>query len=213
MTEEIEIDALPVPFPVASSEVSVEKSKPTPKQENNNQMQQETDDSFDYEDSFDQSKTVETVEELARKRELISMIGRYKATFARHLTELDTEALGKRLTSDLEILLLDVQFQVETRQGHKMVRGTFVNGMIFVENAAPYVGLKLKGLAATVAVSEPILECVDEINLKYAPKVQDPIARLGMEMAAICMQIHDQNCKLEANAPITDNDRKLREGL
>jgi hypothetical protein len=211
MTEEIEIDALPVPFPVASSEVSVEKSKPTPKQEINNHIPPETDDSFDYEEKEETPR--ETFEELARKRELISMIRRYKDTFARHLTELDTEALGKRLTSDLEILLLDVQFQVETRQGHKMVRGTFVNGMIFVENASPYVGLKLKGLAATVAASEPILECVDEINLKYAPKVQDPIARLGMEMAALCMQIHDQNCQLEANAPTTDNDRKLREGL
>ena len=90
------------------------------------------------------------------------------------MTELDTEALG-----------------------HKMVRGTFINGMIFVENLSPYVGLKLKGLASTVAASEPILECVDEINLKYALKVQDPIARLGLEMAALCMQIHEQNCQLK----------------
>ena len=72
MTKEIEIDAVPVPFPAASSEVSFAQSKPTAKQENNNNILPETEvNSLNYEKK---ETPRETFEELARKRELISMI-------------------------------------------------------------------------------------------------------------------------------------------
>jgi len=47
--------------------------------------------------------------------------------------------------------------------------------MFWAESAGDLVGLKLQGLAENVAASKAVLECVDEVSLKYKPLLQDPV--------------------------------------
>ena len=65
--------------------------------------------------------------------------------------------------------------------------------MFWAESAGDLVGLKLQGLAENVAASEAVLECVDEVSLKYKPRLQDPLARLGLEMITLCARLDAHN--------------------
>jgi hypothetical protein len=145
------------------------------------------------------------------------MFRSYKITFGQHLKELDLENLGNKQTSELEILLMDVQFQVETRQSTKNVRSKFLNGIYLVENAGENMGLYLEGLSEEVAQDDDILECVDEITLKYCPKPQDPRIRLALSMATICYKLDSKNRPLreknEIQRKVSPEHEKLTEGL
>jgi len=55
------------------------------------------------------------------------MIRSYELRFAAHVKDLDTKNYSSRSVHELEILLSDIQFQVESRQGDKMIRNSFVN--------------------------------------------------------------------------------------
>ena len=221
MTEEIEMGKLPV------EDCEIDYSPVLPSAKSSEEKQESPPETFQCL-SEELWKPEPTPEELLRKREIVSMIRSYKLRFAAHVEDLDTKNYSSRSVHELEILLSDIQFQVESRQGDKMIRNSFVNSMFWAESAGDLVGLKLQGLAENVAASEAVLECVDEVSLKYKPRLQDPLARLGLEMITLCARLDAHNRekeeklgKLQPTSPLSEEklsekkrkDGKLREGL
>ena len=206
--ENIEIGSLPIPLPAAHVEVEPKASRAAAVESSDPENYDIPDEAYRPEEDFEMPP-----DDPYRRREVIRQISSYKTLFGSQLTEikesiqhLDTESLPR-----LEELLLDVQFMVESRQSIKMARGTFISGITMIEAISPVIGLRLEGLSVVSAQSENLLECVDEIYIKHAPKCQDPIHRLGFELARLCYTLDAHNRARDAK--LTPTQETLATGL
>jgi hypothetical protein len=208
LNEVIQIGSLPVPLP-SSTPVTAEpkkaKSVPEPAPAENFDI---PDEAYLPEEAFDPPP-----DNPHRRREIIQKIGAYKTLFPTQLIDIDASLKGIDMLSvyELESLLGDVQFMVESRQSTKMSRGMFLGGITMLEGASPLIGLRLEGLSNMAAQSSNLLECVDETYLKYAPSIQDPRHRLGIEFIRMCYTLDAHNRAKDMT--LSENQQTLAEGL
>ena len=209
-TEVIDVGNLPVPLPSASVSVDAPaKSAPAPQMTEYEEYCPDRD-----APPMDEEQYI-APENSHRRRQIIRQISSYKAMFSPHLTDIEStiKNLDTLAVFDLELLLCDVQFMVESRQSAKMARGTFLGGMTMIEGVAPALGIRLEGLSNMAAQSENLLECVDEVYLKHAPAAQDPLQRLGIELARMCLTLDRHNRACDPQPQITESQQKLAKGL
>ena len=150
-----------------------------------------------------QSEQLST-EQKEERRQLLRKIGRYRAIFAKELTDIQTTGLDTMALEALRDLATDVEFLVGTRRSAKAVRGMFIGGLQGLEVAGPMVGFKLEGLANIAASSEDLLATVDEVAIKYESQIYvDPVARLAMSIAQLALAVDSHNRRKDdtANMP------------
>ena len=67
---------------------------------------------------------------------------------------------------------------------------------------APYAGMDLKGLANCAASSEDLLMTCDEAAVRYESMIEiDPLARLAIGVAQLCVAIDSHNKRQRDNPP------------
>ena len=146
-----------------------------------------------------------STEQKEERRQLLRKIGRYRAIFAKELTDIQTTGLDTMALEALRDLATDVEFLVGTRRSAKAVRGMFIGGLQGLEVAGPMVGFKLDGLANIAASSEDLLATVDEVAIKYESQIYvDPVARLAMGIAQLALAVDSHNRRKDdtANTPL-----------
>ena len=146
-----------------------------------------------------------STEQKEERRQLLRKIGRYRAIFAKELTDIQTTGLDTMPLDALRDLATDVEFLVGTRRSAKALRGMFIGGLQGLEVAGPMVGFKLDGLANIAASSEDLLQTVDECAIKYESALYvDPMARLAMGIAQLALAVDSHNRRKDDTA----NDTK-----
>ena len=146
-----------------------------------------------------------STEEKEERRQLLRKIGRYRAIFAKELTDIQTTGLDTMPLEALRDLATDVEFLVGTRRSAKAVRGMFIGGLQGLEVAGPMIGFKLDGLANIAASSEDLLATVDEVAIAHEQSLYvDPIARLALGVAqlALAVDAHNRRREDETVAPL-----------
>ena len=146
-----------------------------------------------------------STEQKEERRQLLRKIGRYRAIFAKELTDIQTTGLDTMPLDALRDLATDVEFLVGTRRSAKAVRGMFIGSLQGLEVAGPMVGFKLDGLANIAASSEDLLATVDEVAIKYESQIYvDPVARLAMGIAQLALAVDSHNRRKDdaANEPL-----------
>jgi hypothetical protein len=151
-----------------------------------------------------------STEQKEERRQLLRKIGRYRAIFAKELTDIQTTGLDTMALEALRDLATDVEFLVGTRRSAKAVRGMFIGGLQGLEVAGPMVGFKLDGLANIAASSEDLLATVDEVAIKYESQIYvDPVARLAMGIAQLALAVDSHNRRKDnaANMPTMQTEQ------
>jgi len=145
-------------------------------------------------------------DEVKARRVLSRRISRYTVIFPEEVSDIAAELENLHLKSpeELQHLLDEVTFLVETRRSSAQSRGLFLAALSVGEAGGGLVGLKLAGLSHFASQSADLLTCVDEVSLKYSTICQlDPISRLSLSLAQLVVAVDASNRAREAStAPV-----------
>jgi hypothetical protein len=132
-------------------------------------------------------------EELA----IISKIMTYKKTFKHECKHVDISTLEKLTYPQIVMKLDECKMALASRDKNKVHRIAF-NGLLSFGEVyiAPSLKLDLKGLAATAAKDEDIMQCLDEIALLNdwgVGSTATPEMRLMFGLGMLAMQVNAHN--------------------
>lgn len=140
------------------------------------------------------------------KRTIIVKINRYRSLFKEELTDLedDFKDLNAKTILQLENLLNDIQFNVESRRSMNSSRTLFLSGISLVEMTGSLAGLELHGMTQVCSQSPDLMKNVDEVALKYDYVAQiDPVVRLAMSVGQIALVVDASNRNKKRNIETT----------
>lgn len=148
-----------------------------------------------------EEKPEEKPEEVVRtinkeKRNLIIKINRYRTLFKDELIDLeeDLKNINDKTILQLENLLNEIQFNVESRRSLNSARGLALSTISLMEMSGGLVGLELEGLTTVCSNSKDLMTNIDECALKYDVVYQiDPIIRLSMTIGQIALVVDASN--------------------
>ena len=136
------------------------------------------------------------------RRQLLRKIARYRALFPGEISDINVSNLDSLSLEKLRDLEQDVSFLVATRRSAKACRSLFIGSLQGLEAMAPYAGMDLKGLANCAASSEDLLMTCDEAAVRYESMIEiDPLARLAIGVAQLCVAIDSHNKRQRDNPP------------
>ena len=136
------------------------------------------------------------------RRQLLRKIARYRALFPAEISDINVSNLDSLSLEKLRGLEQDVSFLVATRRSAKACRSLFIGSLQAVEAIGPYAGLEFKGLSNVAASSEDLLMTCDEAAIRYESMIEiDPLARLAIGVAQLCVAIDSHNKRQRDNPP------------
>jgi hypothetical protein len=143
-----------------------------------------------------ESKPVYTFE--GERLKLINAIKSYERRWA-FLVQTDMEVLKTMDIESLNNLLKEHQFNVAHHNSSQINREAFFLGTSVVEYVGcRFTNLKLQGLASTMASNQAIIDCVDELSMKYGAMVHiEPEYRLCYLTLITILAVHNANSQKE----------------